>query len=297
MINDWVSRQTNGRITNIVPPSMLDELTRLVIANAIYFKAGWVSPFIEAKTTPIDFTRSDGTKRKVLTMIETKNMDEASYAAFNGDGSLFPTPSRIPITSVVDPQIAITRDPVGGNEYPDENGFAMLDLPYEGRRISMVLIAPNRHDRLAAIEQILSGEVLTDWIKQQRAREVRALLPRFKFDTGYRMRGSLELLGLRRAFINPLQDGGADFHGMTSSDEPDDQFFVSEILHKAYVDVNEQGTEAAAASAVAMCGAAGGVPTTAPFVPVFKADRPFICIIRERPTGTILFMGRVMVPG
>jgi serpin B len=126
---------------------------------------------------------------------------------------------------------------------------------------------------------------------------VHVLVPRFKFDTGYQVAGAVGELGLKRAFMNPLHDGGADFRGMTGSVEPDDQLYISGIFHKALVDVNEQGTEAAAASGLGICGAALGEPVTEPFTPVFKADSPFICIIRDRPTDTILFMGRVMDPG
>jgi serpin B len=295
LINDWVERQTNDRITDLLPLGSLTDLTRLVLVNAIYFKGKWVAPFDEAMTKPLDFTSSDGSAREVSTMIAT-DMGSASYAAFKGDGSFFHTPNEIPIVLAVDPLVAIKQDPVGRPGYPGADGFAMLDLPYEGHRLSMVLIAPNRPDGLAAIEQRLSGEALTRMIKRQKARSVHVVLPRFKFDPGYQMTEALGKMGLKRAFINPLNDDGADFRGMTSSDNPDDQLFISEIFHKAFVDVNEKGTEAAAATGVAMCGSAAGVPVTVPFIPVFKADRPFICIIRERPTGTILFMGRVMDP-
>ena len=296
LINDWVEEQTNRRITDIIPPGALDEWTRLILVNAIYFKGEWFEPFIEVKTKPLQFNLAGGSTRRAKMMIET-DYREASYAAFKGDGTCFPTPSWIPLETEIEPQVAIMQDPVGGPNYPEADGFAMLELPYKGHRLSMVLIAPNRYDGLVTIEERLSAETLTRWIKQQGAWNVHVVLPRFRFDTGYRMTDSLGALGLRRAFMDPLQDGGADFRGMTSSDKPDDQVFVSEMFHKAFVDVNERGTEAAAASAVAMCGSARGVPKNVPFVPVFKADNPFLCIIRERPTGTILFLGRVMDPG
>ena len=295
-INDWVEGQTNHRITGLIPPGLLDDLTRLILTNAIYFKGEWLEPFEEAMPKPLDFTRSDGSAREVPTMIAI-DMDSAWYSAFNADGSFFETPREVPCESAVDPLIAITQEPVGGPEYPDADGFAMLELPYKGRHLSMVLIAPNRYDGLAVIEQSLSAETLNRWIKQRKWRDVHVLLPRFKLDVSYRMTGTLQELGMIRAFMNPLGDGGADFLGLTMSDDPDDQLYISEVCHKAFVDVNEKGTEAAAATDVDQCGAAEGEPVTEPFTPTFKADRPFILIIRDTSAGTILFMGRVTRPG
>ena len=295
-INDWVEGQTNHRITDLIPPGLLNELTRLILTNAIYFNGEWFEPFDEARTIPLDFTLSDGSTREVPMMI-AGGMESACYAAFNADGSFFNTPQEVTYKSLIESLLASTKEPVGGPEYPDADGFAMVELPYEGRHLSMVLIAPNRYDGLAAIEQSLSAETLNGWIKQREWRNVHVFLPRFKLDVSYRMAGALRELGMRRAFMNPLEDGGADFLGMTVSEDPDDQLYISEVCHKAFVDVNEKGTEAAAATAMDMNGAAGGVPVTEPFTPTFKADRPFIFIIRDTSAGTILFMGRVMRPG
>jgi len=189
-INDWVEEQTNHRITNVIPPGLLDEMTRLILTNAVYFKGEWLEPFEEAMTKPLDFTRSDGSVCEVPMMIAT-DMDSPWYAAFNADGSFFETPCEVPCESAVNSLIAITQEPVGGPEYPDADGFAMLELPYKGRRLSMVLIAPNRYDGLAAIEQSLSAETLNGWIKQRKWRNVHVVLPRFKLDVGYRVTGAL----------------------------------------------------------------------------------------------------------
>ena len=296
LINDWVEKQTNGRIKDLIPPGCLSPLTRLVLANAIYFKGTWAAPFSEDDTRPLPFTSPGGAVREAPTMIETHKSD-ASYAAFDADGSFFPTPREIPIESAVNPQVAITKDPVGGPEYPEADGFAMVEMPYQGRRLSMVLIAPNHHDGLAAVEQRLSAEPLTTWIKTLRGRAVHVLVPRFKFNTGYQMADTFGALGLQTAFKNPIHGGGADFRGMASSNDPDDQLYITEVFHKAFVDANEQGTEAAAASGIEMSFGSAETRVTFPFTPVFKADSPFICIIRDRHTGTILFMGRVAVPG
>ncbi len=295
-INNWVEGQTNHRITDLIPQGLLHELTRLILTNAIYFKGEWLEPFDEAMTRPLDFTRSDGSAREVPMMI-ARDIESACYAAFNADGSFFNTPLEVTYKSLFESLLASAEEPVGRPEYPDADGFAMLELPYHGRHLSMVLIAPNRYDGLAVIEQSLSAETLKGWIKQRKERNVHVFLPRFKLDTSYQMSGTLQELGMMRAFMNPLEDGGAQFAGMTMSDDPDYQLYISEVCHNAFVDVNEKGTEAAAATDVIMDGATGIDPLTVPFTPTFKADRPFIFIIRDTSAGTILFMGRVTRPG
>jgi len=295
LINAWVEKHTEGKITELVPSDFLDSLTRLIVANAVYFKGRWDSPFDEAMTESMVFTMSDGSGQETPMMI-AEEMSSTSYAAFNGDGSIFPTPSRIPIESSVEPRVAMRRGTSGGPEYPDADGFAMLELLYENYRLSMVLIAPNRHDALVEVEAKLSGASLANWADQLVSRPVHVLLPRFKFHTEYPMSDPLRALGIRSAFTDPSRDGGADFRGMTLSPEPDNQLAIAEVFHKAFVDVNERGTEAAAATAAVQASGVFRVPMTVPFTPVFKADRPFICIIRERPTNTILFVGRVMDP-
>jgi serine protease inhibitor len=296
MINDWVEKHTAGRIRNLIPYGSLSALTSLVLANAIYFKGTWAAPFSEEETRPLPFTSPGGTVREVPTMIETRK-GHASYAAFNSDGSFFQTPWEIPIESALDPKDVVAKNPVGGPEYPEADGFAMLEIRYEGRRLSMVLIAPNHHDGLAALERDLSGEFLSTLVEHLRGRDVHVQVPRFRFDSGSQLAGTFGAMGLKTALTNPLHNNGADFRGMTSSDEPDDQLYITEIFHKAFVDVNEKGTEAAAASGMEMCLGSAEKRLIFPFIPIFKADSPFISIIRDRTTGTILFMGRVAEPG
>ncbi len=295
LINSWVEEKSNRRITEIIPPNLLNELTRLVLANAIYFRGTWLEPFDRARTMAGSFRMSDGTPRE-MPMMMAGFMESGSYAAFNSDGSFFETPLEVTWKSLTEQLLQGLEDSVGPPLYPDADGFAMLELPYKNERLSMVLIAPQRYDALGRIEQALSADTLSTWIDKQKQREVQVFLPRFTLETGYQMTPTIQSLGMTRAFENPINKGGADFRSMTVSTEPEDQLYISEILHRAFVDVYEEGTEAAAATAILMD--AGALrPLTEPFTPTFKADRPFICIIRERPTGTILFMGRVMDPG
>jgi serine protease inhibitor len=148
---------------------------------------------------------------------------------------------------------------------------------------------------LPEIEQKLSKATLDGWLDNLRTRNVNVHLPRLKFDTFYQLPDALKKLGMKHAFINPLDADGADFRGMFEPEGSDELFYISQVLHKACVEVDEKGTEAAAATAVLVDTGAIDI-STVPFAPTFRADRPFICIIRERPTNTILFIGRVMEP-
>ncbi len=165
----------------------------------------------------------------------------------------------------------------------ETNGCQVLELPYEGGELSMVVLVPRRRDGLAALEKELTAEKLNAWLSKLRRREVDLYLPRFKVTSKFSMRPVLESLGMTDAF-SPT---AADLSGMNGRRD----LFVTAVLHKAYVDVNEEGTEAAAATGVVV-----GI-TAAPLEPVvFRADHPFLFLIRHGPSGAILFMGRVSQP-
>ena len=280
-INKWIQEQTNNRIKDMIPPTGVDSLTRLVLANAIFFKGEWAVPFKETGTKPRAFTLAGGEKINTPTM-SARNLAVARYGAFNADGSLFDTPKQI------------QRGKPRPQTYPGKDGFAMLEMPYKGDDLSMVLLAPNAADGLATIEKKLTPARSAAWIAKLRKRTTHVLLPKFKLEIEYKMNQTLKAMGMVRAFRAPGLTNAADFTGMCASKDPMKRLYISLVLHKAFVDVNEMGTEAAAATVVIM--RAGGVPRTMPFTPTFKADRPFLFLIRERQTGSILFMGRVMTP-
>jgi serpin B len=171
--------------------------------------------------------------------------------------------------------------------YPD---FQVLELPYVGEDLSMVVVLPAAKDGLAATEAQLSNEKLTGWISGLSQREVTVYLPRFEMKTGFSMKDTLSEMGMPSAFIPP-QEGdpdSADFSRMTGSRD----LFINGVFHKAFVKVNEEGTEAAAATGVTI-----GL-TSMPLEPeVFRADHPFLFLVRDRVTGSILFMGRLADPG
>ena len=121
-------------------------------------------------------------------------------------------------------------------------------------------------------------------------------LPKFKLEAEYGLNKSLADLGMVRAFNNPNGANGAQFDRMTTSRNPEDQLFISAVRHKTFVEVNEKGTEAAAATGIAMAAAMARAqpPKTRPFIPTFRADKPFLFAICDKETGSILFLGRIV---
>jgi len=283
-INEWVEQQTANRIKDLLPNLSPDQarLLRLVLVNAIYFKGEWSVPFKEADTKEQPFSLPGGGNVQTPIM-NARGLKVARYAAFNADGSAFDTPRRI-------------KPGRKTGLYPDKDGFAMVELPYKGEDLSMVVIAPNAADGLGAIEEKLSDENLSAWICKLQKRKTHVLLPKFKLETDYQMGETLKAMGMKRAFVDPgASPKGADFSGMSASEAPEDQLFIGKVIHKAFVEVNEKGTEAAAATAVMMVGATA-MPMDVPFTPTFKADRPFIFLIRDTKTGAVLFVGRMTNP-
>jgi serpin B len=171
----------------------------------------------------------------------------------------------------------------GKFRYLDGGDFQALELPYQGKDLSMVILLPKKADGLAALEEKLTASNLAGWLGRLHRDEVHVTLPRFKMIREFRLRGALAALGMRRAFA----PGQADFTGMSGSGR---KLFVSEVIHKAFVDVNEEGTEAAAATAVIVKKEAAAEPT------VFRADHPFLFLIQDLRTGSVLFLGRLTNP-
>ena len=164
-------------------------------------------------------------------------------------------------------------------------GFQALEMPYIGRDVSMVIFLPRKPDGLPAFEKSLRLEKLDGWLRRLRSRrEVDATVPRFKMTWGAGLKDVLSALGMSDAFVY----GTANFAGINGKEY---DLFIYAVIHKAFVEVNEKGTEAAAATAVLMTDAAAPAPP-----PVFRANRPFLFLIRHKPTGSILFIGRVANP-
>lgn len=168
-------------------------------------------------------------------------------------------------------------------EYADHADLQAVSLPYKGSGLSMLVLLPKRHGGLAALERQLSPEALAAWTRGMGQQRVRVMLPKFKLETAFGASQVLAALGMKDAF-DPER---ADFSGMSK----EKGLYVGAVLHKAFVAVDERGTEAAAATAVMMAGAAA-MPAPPP---VFRADHPFLFLIRDR-AGNILFLGRLADP-
>jgi len=239
-INDWVSRQTEEKIQDLIPQGMLSDAARLVLTNAIYFNGKWALPFPKEGTRDDAFNLLDGSAVTVPMMTQT---EQIPYAA----GS----------------------------------GYQAAALPYRGTDMSMVLVLPDS-DRFAEIEGALSTEFLASLVSDLEWERVRITLPKFTFASSFRLSKSLSDLGMPSAFHD------ADFSGMTGKRD----LFISDVVHKAFVAVDEEGTEAAAATAVIMelTAIMGEEPIE------MRLDRPFLFLIRDNHTGTILFIGRMMNP-
>lgn len=280
-INQWVEEKTRDRIQDLLPEGSVNNYTRLALVNAIYFKADWATPFQSERTSEGEFTLADG-KSITASLMFQRNLEGARFAAFNADGTFFKTPKMI---SSFDPE----------QTEPREGGFSMVELPYRGGEVSMVVIAPKDPGGLAAIEAMLNRETLDRWLGSMKERNVHVTLPKFKSETTYRLNSSLKAMGMVRAFTDPREPNGADFGGMSEATDPMQKLYITLVMHKAFVEVSEKGTEAAAATAV-LVAVPTSAPATTPYTPHFKADRPFIYLIRDRATGAILFLGRMMNP-
>jgi serpin B len=166
----------------------------------------------------------------------------------------------------------------------DGGGFQALELPYAGEALSMVVLLPKETGGLAEFERSLTAKSLSGWLAKLRPHRVDVALPRFEVEKGFELQDMLSAMGMPAAF-GPQ----ADFSGMNGQRD----LFISAVVHKAFVDVNEEGTEAAAATAVLMTRASAARPE--PIIS-FRADHPFVFLIRDKQSGSILFVGRVTNP-
>jgi serpin B len=266
-INLWVEDNTQKKIKNLIPPGGVDKDTRLVLTNAVYFFGHWEKAFDKKLTKPAAFH------------LDSKRTIQADMM------NMMKSPPRTGEWG--DETIQKVR-------YLKRPGFQAVELPYRGNAASMVVFLPDSADGVRALERELcadGGTVLRDGLRTLNAshpQEVDVFLPKWKTtwgmkDLGPRGTQTLSQLGIREAFRWP----GADFSGMDGSRK----LYIGGVLHKAFIDVNEEGTEAAAATAVMMRPEAPPAPP-----PVFRADRPFMFSIQDKGTGQILFMGRVADP-
>jgi serpin B len=168
--------------------------------------------------------------------------------------------------------------------YLDGGDFQALELPYAGDDLAMVVLLPKKADGLAEFEDSLTAERLSAWLAKLRPHRVDVALPRFKVEARFELEKVLPEMGMPLAFTP-----SADFSGMNGKRD----LFISAVIHKAFADVNEEGTEAAAATAVVITRAMAVAPEPAV---VFRTDHPFVFLIRHNRSGSLLFLGRVVDP-
>lgn len=241
-INQWVSDETKEKIQDLIPEGAINSDTRLVLSNAIYFKATWMETFDENLTETGLFYGLDGEEIDVPLM---STGSDANYAYYQGDG------------------------------------FQAVALPYLGGQVSMLVLIPDQGS-FKEFEEGFSTELLDEIISEMAFTPIELKFPKFEFESEISLAKTLAAMGMPEAF-----SGEADFSGMTG----DKDLFISDVFHKAYIGVDEEGTEAAAATAVLM------KLTAAPMDPLqLTVDRPFLFAIRDHQTNSILFMGRVVSP-
>jgi serpin B len=244
-INNWAAKQTHNRIMNAVPPSAITAQTRLIVVDAIYFKAAWENEFRKSSTSDQPF------------FLEGKD------------------PVQIPLMQLRE-----------SCNYVENETLQAVELPYRGD-FSLVVLLPRKREGLSDLEKSLTATSLDGWMKQMARQSVQVFLPKFRTVGEYELNQPLAKLGMTDAF----NAQAADFSGITSAVK----LCIDRVIHKTFISVDETGTEAAAITSVTM-------RMTAVLAPrhqqptIFRADHPFVYLLRHRPTGAILFIGRVTNP-
>lgn len=258
-INRWVAERTNDRIEDLIAKGVIGSKTAAVLVNAIYWKADWLKPFRAESTRPEPFFMADGNR------IETDLMK--------------------------------ARNDFRGIE---RGSVKLVELPYAGEEVSMVAILPDEPDGLAALEDSLTASRLEDWLgrlDEAEPYDTVLTIPKMSLDWNADLGSALKRMGAPLPFTDQAnfdrmaafpQSSLSDWCGLT----------ISNVIHKANIDVDEKGSEAAAVTAVVMGGVivtgSRGPPPPPPFV--FRADHPFMFLLRDKRSGAILFIGRLVDP-
>lgn len=239
-INDWVAERTEDKIQDLIPQGLIDGLTRLVLANAIYFNAAWHYPFDEDRTTSQPFQLLNGNRVDVSMMHQTEAFNYAMHETYK---------------------------------------VQSVELRYAGEEASLIIVLPASGE-FDQLESALSPDLVGEISKRMRPIRLRLSVPSFEIESEFRLAETLAGMGMTHAFDSE----SADFSGMADTQE----LYLSAVVHKAFVKVDERGTEAGAAT--------GGTIGVTSLPPAFTADRPFVFFIRDNTTDAILFVGRVLDP-
>ncbi|KAM9733554.1 neuroserpin isoform 2-T2 [Menidia menidia] len=247
-INSWVENHTESKIRALLSAEDFSSVTRLTLVNAIYFRGSWKNQFRPENTRTFSFTRDDGSEVQTLMMYQ---QGDFYYGEFS-DGS----------------------QEAGGV-------YQVLEMPYEGDDMSMMIVLPRQEVPLASLEPIIKAPLLEEWANNVKRQKVEVYLPRFKVEQKIDLRSHLQELGIKKIFTND-----ADLSAMTNGKD----LYIGKAVQKAYLEVTEEGAEGAVGSGMI------ALTRTLVLYPQVMADHPFFFVIRNRRTGSILFMGRVMTP-
>ncbi|KAM7342520.1 antitrypsin-like isoform 6-T6 [Cochliomyia hominivorax] len=242
-INSWVENKTNHLIKDLVPPSALNDLTRLVLVNAIHFKGEWVNKFQESDTRERDFYLDETNTVKVQMMHINKRFNYG--------------------------------------EFPELDATA-LEMPYKDSDLSMLIILPNSRTGLVNLEENLKNVSLPSLTRRMYPAKVIVDMPKFKAEFEVELTEPLKKMGMSRMFT-----GEAEFDKMLKSQET---LQVSKVIHKAFIEVNEQGTEAAAATAMIMLGRSRALFVEPP--ETFNVNKPFYYTLMNQ-NGLVIFKGNI----
>ncbi|XP_001632351.3 leukocyte elastase inhibitor [Nematostella vectensis] len=244
-VNRWVEQKTKDKIKNLIPEGMFNKDTILCLVNAVYFKGSWMKHFNR------NATQSGKFKTTPSQEIQVQFLYQSSEFRYLESSTL---------------------------------GCQIVELPYAGEKLSMVVLLPNEVDGLGKLESSLNKETLQEVmtsLRNSHPEEVEVTLPKFTLTQEFSLGETLKGMGASDLF----SPGKADLSGISAA-----PLVVSEVVHKAFVEVNEEGTIAAAATGVWI------MLMSMPMNPVFYANHPFLFLIRHNDTGAVLFMGRLVVP-
>ena len=239
-INDWVNKQTNGKINDLLADGSITIYTRLVLTNAIYFYADWLNQFDVNNSQRGVFNLLDNS-----TTFVTMMRKDSSYNYFDGED------------------------------------YKAVELPYKGNRVSMQIIVPDK-GKFKDFEALITNDKLNEINSSLVSTGLDLRIPKFEFEAEYGLKNDFISLGM----IDAFSVSDADFSGMDGTKN----LYIDKVIHKSYIKVDEEGTEAAAATGVTITLESAIISDSL----VFEIDRPFIFIIKDNESGSILFMGRVL---
>jgi serpin B len=244
-INGWIEEKTGGKIQDLIANGVLGPSTAMVLTNAVYFKARWMSQFSKDATETAEF---------------------------------YTSPEVVSTASLM--------KKIETYEYFENDLIQAVKLPYLRGAYSMTLMLPKERFGIGALEEsIVSGSqnVVT---RDMEKRLVELYIPKFKIESRFSLNRTISGLGAPSAFI----PSAADFSGINGRGD----LFISDAIHSAYIDVGEEGTEAAGATAIAARATSIMLDTAEPMI--FRADHPFLFFIKDEMSGAILFMGKAARP-